>query len=86
MSIAVDSTAVYWTDYGAGNDDGAVMSVPIGGGKVTTLATAQNGANCIAVDGSSVYWTDYGDGLLSAGSIGNDGAVMKLAKPVRAVD
>jgi hypothetical protein len=86
MSIAVDAERVYWADYGVGGNDGAVMTVPIGGGTVTTLATGQTGPNCLVVDDDSVYWTDYGDGLLTEGSIVSDGAVMKVAKPPVAVD
>src|ERR1700720_652158 len=33
--IAVDSTSVYWTDWGSGN----VMKVPVNGGMAITLAT-----------------------------------------------
>ena len=57
--LAVDSTDVYWTDYGVS----AVMKVPIGGGAITTL---QSGVSYygIAVHGSAVYLTTYGDGTV----------------------
>ncbi len=68
--IAVDSKSVYWTNGGTGAADGAVMKVPIGGGKPTTLASGQVGPVAIAVDSGNVYWTEgYGD---------TGGSVMKL--------
>ncbi len=61
-SIAVDATTVYWV---AG---GAIESVPIGGGPVTTLASGQNDPKAIAVDATYIFW------------VNNDGAVMRFAK------
>jgi hypothetical protein len=71
--IAVDSTNVYWTVYGA------VVKCAIGGcgGMPTTLATGQGtpggSVGVIAVDSTNVYWTDPG----TFG--GSDGAVVKCA-------
>jgi len=63
--IAVDATNVYWAAYRT------IAKAPIGGGTITTIATAQAGALYVAVDATNVYWltTDIGAG-----------AVMKLAK------
>jgi hypothetical protein len=58
--IAVTTTDVYWTDLGnpaANEKDGALMSVPIGGGAVVTLAAGQTGAESVAVGPAGVYWT-----------------------------
>jgi hypothetical protein len=49
------------------------MSVPIGGGTVSTLASGQSpngvGVDVIVVDAASVYWTT------------SDGTVKRVAKP-----
>ncbi len=51
--IATDGQFVYWGD----TITGAVNRVPVGGGTVTTVATAA-GTRCIAVDDVNVYWTN----------------------------
>ena len=53
--VAVDSSNVYWIDYGSGS----VMKGPIGGGTPTTLATGLS-PGAIAVDSTTVYWADNG--------------------------
>jgi hypothetical protein len=65
-SIAIDANNVYWTCVGQlGSDNlpapntGSVMQVPIGGGTVITLASAQPIPLGIAVSGGTVYWTQY---------------------------
>ena len=54
QGIAVDSTNVYWTDWGSG----AVMKVPVAGGVPTTLATSLAPFG-ITVNGGNVYWVDH---------------------------
>jgi formylglycine-generating enzyme required for sulfatase activity len=54
-AIAVDSTSVYWANYGSG---GTVTKVATGGGTVTPLASGQSYPYGIAVDATSVYWTN----------------------------
>jgi hypothetical protein len=56
--LAVDATNVYFTTPGSTSNGGAVVSVPLGGGKTTTLATGQSTPEGIAVDTTSVYWVD----------------------------
>ena len=55
--MTVDATNVYWTQ-----NDGTIMSVPISGGNVTTLAAGQTAPSGIAVDATSVYWVTRGNG------------------------
>jgi sugar lactone lactonase YvrE len=58
--IAVDATSVYWTN----SYTGSVMKVPIGGGAIVTLASAQGASWGIAVNATSVYWTSAGAGTV----------------------
>jgi Domain of unknown function (DUF5050) len=64
--IAVDSTDVYFTDYGSG----AVLRVSKAGGAVVTLASCEPSPSGIAVDNANVYFTDNTA----------NGSVMKIAK------
>jgi hypothetical protein len=75
-SIAVDSTNIYWTNYGSmepNNTNGVVMRMPLGGGTATTIASGQHDPAAIAVDGTNVYWGNAG--TQSAGYL--DGSIMK---------
>jgi hypothetical protein len=74
-AIAVDATSVYWTN---SKSNGAIMSVPIGGGPVTTLASGQSYPYGVAVDGTSVYWTNSGTGKVIAMALPN-GAPQEIA-------
>jgi hypothetical protein len=65
--IAVDSSSVYWVDFGSGS----VKKRGISGGSVITLVSGRSYPNRIAVDSTSVYWTENGS---AAG-----GAVMKCS-------
>jgi hypothetical protein len=49
--------------------DGSVVRVPRGGGKITTLASGQQGPAGIAVDGTNVYWVTGGP---------DNGAILKV--------
>src|SRR5208283_1192332 len=55
----LDSAHVYWTnsDYGS-MKGGSVASVPLAGGKITTLATSQYQPEAIAVSASDVFFCD----------------------------
>ncbi len=56
--MAVDSTSVYWVNYGSNNGtaDGTVMKAPLGGGTATQLAGGQISPRGIAVDSTGVYF------------------------------
>jgi formylglycine-generating enzyme required for sulfatase activity len=54
-AIAVDGTNVYWTT------EDSVLSVPLGGGMPSTLASGQAGVEDVAVDSANVYWVTWGD-------------------------
>jgi hypothetical protein len=62
-AIAVDGTAVYWTNDVTILEGGNVMKAPLDGGTPTTLASGQANPVAIAVDGTSVYWSTE-DGLM----------------------
>ncbi len=67
-AIAVDATSVYL----ALNDSlgvGKIVSVPIGGGSQTALATGRTGSVvAIAVDSNNVYWIE-GSGTIQQGAV-----------------
>jgi len=69
FGIAVDHTTVYWTTLYGGN----VLSMPMGGGTVTTLVNGLSAySSGIAVDDKSIYWC--------ATSSNEVGSIMRLAK------
>jgi hypothetical protein len=62
-SIAIDSSAVYWTS------DTGVMTVPIAGGTTRMLAALTALPGGIAVDASNVYWGERTYGPPSSGAV-----------------
>ena len=52
---------VYWVNA----RDGTVNKVPLGGGKVTALATSQNYPESVAVTGTHVCWVNFLDGTVN---------------------
>jgi hypothetical protein len=72
IGLAIDDSNAYWTSGGTsanGYMDGAVLSVPKGGGVPVTLASGLNAPGAMAVTADGVYWID------------GDGTVMKVQKP-----
>jgi uncharacterized protein DUF5050 len=59
--IAVDSMNVYVTLGGA---MGSVVSLPLAGGAVTTIASGRDEPRGIAVDDLNIYWADQGSGMV----------------------
>jgi hypothetical protein len=77
--VAVDSNAVYWAESGtceANAADGAIMSVPLGGGTPTTLASQQACPAGLSIDTNAVYWATSA-AILSTPKMG--GAVTTIA-------
>ena len=80
-SIAVNSANVYFvhsgTEASCGTcnsfENGALLSVPIGGGTVTTLASGQYAPVGVVVDSTNVYWTN-------SNNLGSMGSVMQVPK------
>lgn len=59
-AVAVDSTHVYWSNYGTFPEaNGSVMKAPKNGGAVTPLATGLTGPTAIAIDASNVLCVVY---------------------------
>jgi hypothetical protein len=59
FDLVIDSTTVYWNDWGQQTltmTNGSLVSVPIAGGTPTTIA-AHVQAYDVAVDGTSLYAT-----------------------------
>jgi hypothetical protein len=52
VDIAVDATAVYWTN------NKELMSLPLAGGVSRLVWTDANTLNSLATDGTALYWTD----------------------------
>jgi hypothetical protein len=57
IGVAVNASGVFWT-----SEDGNVRTVPLAGGPVTTLASAQPALEGIAVDATRVYWVTGSSG------------------------
>jgi hypothetical protein len=69
-SLAVDTTGVYWINYG---QVGTVQSVPLNGGPLTQYAAGQAYPGVVALFGTDLYWTCLGTDWLGnvAGSTVN---------------
>jgi hypothetical protein len=77
-AIAVDSTSVYWIDYGMAAGTGSVNKATIGvaNGAVTPLATDQTEPWALTVDATYVYWTCRSNpGSVQAVPIGGGNAI-----------
>ncbi len=76
VSPVLDSTNLYWAEYGNGSDAGGIWKAPLAGGAAVKLASADL-PDRLAVDGDSVFWASGATGLYSVGLDG--GPVTTLA-------
>jgi hypothetical protein len=60
-TVVVFGQTVYWTN---SVSNGTVLSVPVGGGATTTVASHQSYPRGLAVDASGIYWTNPGSGTV----------------------
>jgi hypothetical protein len=83
QGITADGAHVYWTSAQGGNKGGAVLEMPLGGGAITTLASAGLvGPFAIAVDATNAYFTDgfVGGGVIEV-PLGGGTPVTLFAAP-----
>lgn len=72
--IVVDSTNVYWADHASSTDmSGSVLAMALGGGAISTVASAQSGPDCLAVSATNAYWKV--EECLDGGTICGDSVV-----------
>ncbi len=72
--IALDSTRVYWSNFGiVGSSSGSVMRADLDGGNAAPIASNQAGLYDIAIDANNVYWTVPGDGTVMKAPLDSDG-------------
>jgi hypothetical protein len=57
-AMAADSTNVYWTSLGTGQDNGTLVRLPLAGGAAVTLEQGLAAPAAIAVDDTNIYWVD----------------------------
>lgn len=63
--LATDGTSLYWVE----PTTGKVRSVPVAGGTIAEVATAQLKPTQIAVDDAGVYWVNQGDGSAASSKL-----------------
>ncbi len=73
LGLAIDSSALYYTD----NNAGTINKIDKNGGTPTVLVSGQNKPHHIAVDSTYVYWVNEGDGLINKVAI-NGGSVTNI--------
>ena len=70
----IDSESIYWAD---GND---IVSVPLDGGTVRTIASGLAQPQHVAVDDTAVYWVTYGNSAsVQKTALGGGGPIVTLA-------
>jgi hypothetical protein len=56
LDIVSDGHDVYWATF----DGGQIISVPIGGGPQTVIASGLDHPKALAFDANNIYWVDFG--------------------------
>jgi hypothetical protein len=87
--LPANAAAGEYQNFGDGTNDGTVNEVPLGGGRVRTLATGQTGPTSVAVDSTHAYWVDYGtypdySSAMNKVRLGG-GRVVSIASGVRSI-
>ncbi|HEY3807182.1 MAG TPA: hypothetical protein VGL61_31490 [Kofleriaceae bacterium] len=83
VGVALDTSSIYWAEPGTcatGANDGAIMTMSIGGGMPTALVTQQPCPASLVIDENTVYWGDSST-ISSVGKAG--GAVAAIASNVQ---
>jgi virginiamycin B lyase len=74
--IAIDSSHVYWADYGLGR----ITAANVTGAPTTVwMVSGQKGPVGVATDGVHVYWANNGNGTIVRASAADGGSVLTLA-------
>jgi hypothetical protein len=70
LGLAVNGSSVYFAANSGGPNSGEILSVPTGGGTVTTIAAGQiqGGPWALTTDATNVYWTNV-KGATNNGSL-----------------
>jgi hypothetical protein len=77
--VALDSSNVYWT-FTASMPAGLVLSQPLGGGAVATMATGQDSPFDIAVNSSALFWANESS-TEGFATVSFDGGVPQVVGP-----
>ncbi|HKA42691.1 MAG TPA: hypothetical protein VKF40_11945 [Burkholderiales bacterium] len=84
--LVLDTTSIYWTNWGTQtwsgsawvyNNDGSVMTAPLGGGAATMLSSGQP-AYGIVVDPTNFYWA--AESMATTGPNASDYSIMKMPR------
>ncbi len=75
VRLAADDEAVYWTDSGPSELEGAIVKVPVGQGAASLLAQGLHAPRGIGVWGGFAYWVEKGT---AAGNF-RDGTLRKVS-------
>jgi len=71
--VAAIGGALFWAEQGDGGMNGAVLSVPVGGGTPVVVVSGQIGPEQLAVDSKSVYFSNWDWGGTTVVQAARDG-------------
>ncbi len=76
--LAIDSSNLYWAEYGNSTDSHCyIKKMPKIGGTITKLYTGVYGCTGLTIDSVNVYWTNYAAGLIGTINKGGSGLVLR---------